>query len=38
LQAKGGVGGVPPLLQKQEEERKREQKEARRIRIAECGL
>ena len=29
---------MPPLLQLQEEERKREQKEARRIRIAECGL
>ena len=37
LQANGGLHGVPPLLTIKEDERKRQQKEARRFRNAEYG-
>jgi hypothetical protein len=37
-QANGSVDGVPPLLQNKEEDRKKQQKEASLMRIAECVL
>jgi hypothetical protein len=36
-QANGGTDGVPPLLLHKEQDRKKQQKEASLMRIAECG-